>query len=210
MLFKVTLFLSSGTLIDRKDGSYSEEFASRSFQLLFTTNSIINELTKFDQYNWEHIVKQLNFQTKNSEEKIVQRVLSAYIGIPMAFSIDLISAVHRQRRFTDKVVNNKLIDCVGAQENATMRYFKFLSLMKENIPLVPTLDIDLCWHTHQIHASLYRTFTKKHVGRIINHDDTLPEKELSVGFEATVQAWSKIYNEPYVHEKKNNKVGTEK
>ncbi|CAG8578735.1 12331_t:CDS:2 [Ambispora gerdemannii] len=191
--------LIGGTLINRKNGTYSEEFATRSFQSLFTTSSI-NELTNFDQYNWEHIVKQLNFQIKNSEEKIVQRVLSAYIGIPLAFSIDLISAVRRQRKFTDKVVNNKWVDCVGAQENATVRYLKFLSLTKEkpSIPLVPTFDIDLCWHTHQIHASLYRAFTKKHAGRIINHDDTLPEKELSVGFEATVQAWNKIYNEPYV------------
>ena len=93
-----------------------------------------------------------------------------------------------------------------------MRYFKFLSLTKEklNISLVPTLDIDLCWHTHQIHASLYRAFIKNHSGRIINHDDTLPEKDLSDGFEATVQAWNKIYHESYVHEKKNSKVSTVK
>jgi hypothetical protein len=120
----------------------------------------------------------------------------------MPFSIDLISAVHRQREFTEKMVNCGWINCIGVQTNATVRYHKFLLLMKEksNTVLVPTLDIDLAWHTHQIHASLYRAFTQKHIGRIINHDDNLAKGKLSDGFATTARAWYKKYHEPYTNE----------
>ncbi|CAG8655314.1 8634_t:CDS:2 [Racocetra persica] len=190
--------LIGGTLIDRKDGSYSEELSIRRSQLLFTAN-IIDVLTNCDRYEWVHITEQLNLQIKNVKEEIIQRVISAYSGIPLPFSIDLVSAVHRQRRFTEKIVKNKWIDRLEVQENSITRYLKFLSLIKEksNIFLVPTFDIDLCWHTHQLHASFYRSFTKKHIGRIINHDDTSPKELLLINFEATAQAWNKKYHEPY-------------
>ncbi|PKC11718.1 hypothetical protein RhiirA5_287310, partial [Rhizophagus irregularis] len=68
-----------------------------------------------------------------------------------------------------------------------------------NTLLVPTLDIDLGWHTHQIHASLYRAFTQKHIGRIINHGDTLAKRTLSDGFATTARSWYKKYHEPYMH-----------
>ncbi|CAG8479664.1 9089_t:CDS:2 [Ambispora leptoticha] len=62
---------------------------------------------------------------------------------------------------------------------------------------VPTLDIDLAWHTHILHPLLYRNFTIKHMGRVINHDDTLAEKTLTDGFTKTSQAWYKKYRESY-------------
>jgi hypothetical protein len=137
---------------------------------------------------------------KDIRTEIVRRVTFAYAGIPSPFSIDLISAVRRQREFTGKMVNNKWIVSTEVQTNATTRYNKFLSLMKEqNTLLVPTLDIDLAWHTHQIHASHYRTFTQKHIGRIVNHDDTLTKGVLSNGFAITARAWYKKYHEPYTH-----------
>src|SRR5581483_1346745 len=100
------------------------------------------------------------------------------------------------------MVNNRWINCRDVQINATARYHKFLSLMKENFMLVPTLDIDLAWHTHQIHASLYRAFTQKYIGRIINHDDSLEKSILSNGFADTERAWYKKYHEPYINVEK--------
>lgn len=140
-------------------------------------------------------------QLKNTRKNITRRVVFAYAGIPFPFSINLISAVQRQRDFTGKMVNNDWINCMEVQSNAAIRYHKFLLLMKDhpNTLFVPTLDIDLGWHTHQIHASLYREFTQKHLGRIINHDDTLADGTLSNGFATTARAWYKKYHEPYTH-----------
>lgn len=202
-------------MVDLKDGSYSETLATNDSLLLFTAGSthICNltfpESTNWKQCNWKHIIKQLHLQMKDLKKerklkdvraKIVRRIIFAYSGTPFPFSIDLISAVRRQREFTEKMVNNKWIDCIEIQKNATIRYNKFLSLMKEqNTLLVPTLDIDLAWHTHQIHASSYRAFTQKYIGRIINHDDTLTKGVLSNGFAVTARAWYKMYHEPYTH-----------
>ncbi|RHZ88179.1 hypothetical protein Glove_26g288 [Diversispora epigaea] len=203
-----------GTLVDLKDGSCSKTFAVNNSNLLFSTDdSKIKDLTVSKSPSWENIIKELDKHVnqfkkvrtadiKKKRKLIVRRTVFAYIGIPFPFSIDLISAVFRQREFTRKMVNNEIINRTEVQANATIRYLKFLFLMREkqNTILVPTLDIDLCWHTHQIHASLYREFTKKHIGQIINHDDTLAEGVLSDGFAVTARAWYKKYREPYTHD----------
>ncbi|RHZ48982.1 hypothetical protein Glove_535g33 [Diversispora epigaea] len=202
-----------GTLVDPKDGSCSELFAINNSSLLFSTaDSNIKNLTVSKSLSWNHIIKELDNhvnqlkkitdEMKKKIKIIVRRTVFTYIGIPFPFSIDLIGAVLRQREFTEKVVNNEMINRTEVQANAIIRYLKFLFLMKEkqNIILVPTLDIDLCWYTHQIHASPYRQFTKKHIGRIINHDDTLAEGVLSDGFAVTAGIWYKKYREPYTHD----------
>ncbi|CAG8619367.1 10807_t:CDS:2, partial [Diversispora eburnea] len=187
-----------------KDGSRSELFALNNSSLLFSIDDPdIQELTVSKSLSWEHIInepdKHAN-QLKKKNNCLKNCVRLYWYSIP--FSIDLISAVFRQRKFTKKMVNNEIINHTEVQANATIRYLKFLFLMKEkqNTILVPTLDIDLCWHTHQIHASLYREFTKKHIGQIINHDDTLAEGVLSDGFATTARAWFKNYREPYTHD----------
>ncbi|RHZ64645.1 hypothetical protein Glove_321g23 [Diversispora epigaea] len=194
-----------GTLVNLKDDSRSEISAVNNSSLLFSTDDPdIKKLTALKSPSWENIIKELDKKNKNSQNEkkrkiIFQRTVFAYIGIPFPFSIDLISAVFRQREFAKKTVNNEIINRTEVQANATIRYLKFLFLMKEerNNILVPTLDIDLCWHTHQIHASLYREFTKKHIGQIINHYDTLANDVLSDGFAATARTWDKKYHEPY-------------
>ncbi|KAF8582970.1 hypothetical protein K439DRAFT_1285906, partial [Ramaria rubella] len=41
--------------------------------------------------------------------------------------------------------------------------------------LVPTLDIDLGWHTHQLSGARYMSDTVRHVGRYVDHDDKIEE-----------------------------------
>lgn len=65
------------------------------------------------------------------------------------------------------------------------------------MPLVPTLDIDLSWHTHQLFPAAYYNWSEKHVGRCINHDDTVKETGLAKGLEETCQAWQTAFGEPY-------------
>ena len=53
---------------------------------------------------------------------------------------------------------------------------------------VPTLDIDLAWHTHQLQSS-YRIDTAKAVGRAIDHNDKVEETDLGYGFDDTAKLW---------------------
>jgi hypothetical protein len=50
------------------------------------------------------------------------------------------------------------------------RYMGFLDLMSasQGLMCVPTLDIDLAWHTHQLKAEAYRLHCKKFVKRYVD------------------------------------------
>jgi hypothetical protein len=120
-------------------------------------------------------------------------------------SIDLVAASLRQREFAKKIVGDECqgIDTPFALFKATTRYHKFLLLMKRKpgkkgrIALVPTLDIDLCWHTHQLHAASYRKWCIEHLGAAINHDDTVGRMSLDNGLRETSLAWFDAYRETY-------------
>jgi len=121
------------------------------------------------------------------------------------FSLDLVAASLRQRVFTTRMVQEcEGIDCPSDLERAVTRYHKFLQLMRKKdkitrkyIPLVPTLDIDLAWHTHQLYPQAYREFCLEFVGRQINHNDTFDETIIGNGLRDTSLAWLNAYNEPY-------------
>jgi Glycine-rich domain-containing protein-like len=131
----------------------------------------------------------------------------AYRGILWKeLSIDLVAASLRQREFARKITSEGCngIDTPFALSNATTRYHKFLLLMKrevggekKQIALVPTLDIDLCWHTHQLASVSYREWCVKHLGVAINHDDTVAKDKLDSGLHETNAAWLSTYRESY-------------
>ena len=77
-------------------------------------------------------------------------------------------------------------------DSAIARYHTFLDLCSRVVltrVVVPTLDIDLVWHTHMLRATDYRTQTKKLLGRILNHDDKVEEGTMSTSFDETSQLW---------------------
>ncbi len=53
---------------------------------------------------------------------------------------------------------------------------------------VPTLDIDLAWHTHQLLPS-YNNDCISYLRRSIDHDDNVKENLLSSAFDKTCLAW---------------------
>jgi hypothetical protein len=78
------------------------------------------------------------------------------------------------------------------------RYLKFLQLMKQGeSTLVPTLDIDLLWHTHQLSPAAYKKYCETHVGRQINHVDTIRAAKRSTREENTAALWAERYCESY-------------
>jgi Glycine-rich domain-containing protein-like len=144
-----------------------------------------------------------------SRRNIFFSIRSAYMGIMWQdLSIDLVAASLRQREFIKRITSNECngIDTPFALYKANTRYHKFLLLMnrkskpanfKKNVNLVPTLDIDLLWHTHQLVPVPYRQWCLEHLGTAINHDDTIGQGDLNVGLRDTSLAWFDAYREPY-------------
>ncbi|KAG7293715.1 hypothetical protein NEMBOFW57_003772 [Staphylotrichum longicolle] len=96
-------------------------------------------------------------------------------------------AVIRQASFVDKMHGVLWIRSpalAGTLRRGTARYEKFLGLLQRypGTMIVPTLDIDLVWHTHQCQAPGYAKATNEHVGRFVNHDDTIAKDKLGDGF----------------------------
>src|SRR5208282_4887806 len=133
-----------------------------------------------------------------SRTNIFASIRSGYMGILWQdLSIDLVAASLRQREFAKRITGSECsgIDTPFALFKANTRYHKFLLLMnrktasKKNINLVPTLDIDLCWHTHQLVPVPYRNWCIEHLGTAINHDDTIGRGDLNIGLRETSLAW---------------------
>jgi hypothetical protein len=102
----------------------------------------------------------------------------------------LSAAVIRQGNFIEKM-NNKLWirspALEGTLTRAISRYSQFLTLTKLNPSsvLVPTLDIDLVWHTHQCSPVRYLIACKQLIGRFLNHNDNVAKGKLNDGFAMT-------------------------
>lgn len=94
------------------------------------------------------------------------------------FSIDLVGAVLRQGSFVTKMYNLNWTqpdffareDDEIALQHAVARYHAFLDLLSSS-PVsffVPTLDIDLVWHTHQLMSDSYAEDTLKYIKRFVD------------------------------------------
>lgn len=115
----------------------------------------------------------------------------------------MVKAVQRQETFIDKMHTQLWIRSPaleGTLQRAIERYLKFLKLFKcrPKTTLVPTLDIDLVWHTHQCSPAQYRASTIQQVGRFINHDDKLGRPVLQDGMETTRGLFRIRFGEEYL------------
>ncbi|KAF8979815.1 hypothetical protein BGZ46_004995 [Entomortierella lignicola] len=65
--------------------------------------------------------------------------------------------------------------------------------------LVPTLDIDLAWHTHMLSPENYRQYQLINYGRVLNHDDTVQATSTMTkqDFIRTAELWEELYHERY-------------
>ncbi|KZT50992.1 hypothetical protein CALCODRAFT_461001 [Calocera cornea HHB12733] len=132
------------------------------------------------------------------------RVLSHYTHAGI-FSMDLIGATLRQSGFIKEMVDLGWTRAGTFATDKTIlarsiaRYHAWLDLFASNPNLtpVPTLDIDLIWHTNMLYADRYRADTYKLLGRIPDHDDKVEETALADAFDETARAWRSRFGVPY-------------
>lgn len=92
-------------------------------------------------------------------------------------------------------------------QEAVARYKGFLYLIKRNRErslkrfCVPTYDVDLIWHTHQLHPVSYSNDLEKLIGKVLEHDDTDSDrgkgKKLDNGFSNTTAQWEETFGTRY-------------
>lgn len=92
-------------------------------------------------------------------------------------------------------------------EGAVARYKGFLHLIKRNRERhvsrfsVPTYDIDLIWHSHQLHPVSYCNDLVTIMGKVLEHDDTDSNRtkgqKLDVGFSETTRQWEETFGSRY-------------
>ncbi|OJJ99746.1 hypothetical protein ASPACDRAFT_78696, partial [Aspergillus aculeatus ATCC 16872] len=116
--------------------------------------------------------------------------------------IPLVDNILRQATFIDEMHDFLWIRSPALQgtlSRALARYERFVTLFRlhPGIMLVPTLDVDLVWHTHLCSADMYEESMFKRTGRYINHDDKLGEEILTGGFDTTGKLYEAATGEPY-------------
>ncbi|XP_074275365.1 glycine-rich domain-containing protein 1-like [Silene latifolia] len=121
-------------------------------------------------------------------------------------SYDLVAAVKRQSSFTFQVSRPYMSDDLFLQE-AEARYKGFLHLIRTNSEMginrfcVPTYDVDLMWHTHQLYPGCYCKDLIKLTGRVLQHDDTDSDRtkggKLDTGFSETTKQFEETFGKRY-------------
>lgn len=140
--------------------------------------------------------------------RLINRVLCYYLDNLNSsdLSLCLYQAVVRQGSFTNKMndsawlrspkINDILYQCL-------LKYSRFITLIanqtrsNKKYVCVPTLDVDLAWHTHQLSPKQYYTYSIDKTNTFIDHDDKISDIILDSSFENTAKRYFKRYNERY-------------
>ena len=114
---------------------------------------------------------------------------------------DLVASTTCQAGFLWQVSDKNFHDDMFLQQGVD-NYHKFLQLQSDDLPLVPTYQIDLMWHTHMLsNTGLYNLDCEKIRGARFHHDDSLndrtPGATLDVAFSKTSDLWEAAYHVPY-------------
>ncbi|KAJ5384933.1 Protein of unknown function DUF1399 [Penicillium concentricum] len=140
-----------------------------------------------------------NSSIRPAEKIHFRRMMSRYWENLGPFALDLVGAVIRQGTFVDKMDQIDWLHSptvFNTMDRLIKKYEVFFQIMMDNPRnmAVPTLDVDLAWHTHQLSPLRYYEHSTSKLTRsglrvFIDHDDKVDEGKLSDGF-----AWtSKMY-----------------
>ncbi|CAG8336042.1 unnamed protein product [Penicillium salamii] len=142
----------------------------------------------------------VNTKILRPTEKVhFRRMMSRYWDNLDPFALDLVGAVVRQGTFVEKMDQIDWLHSPAVFETMDRiikKYEVFFKIMLDNPNnmAVPTLDVDLAWHTHQLSPPRYYNHSISNAKPncmpiFIDHDDKVDEEKLSDGF-----AWtSKMY-----------------
>lgn len=132
----------------------------------------------------------------------VRKMMRCYWENFSPFALDLCGAVIRQGSFIEKMITIDWLHSPSASNTMARllaKYHRFFGIMAAHPTkvAVPTLDVDLAWHTHQLSPSSYYVYSIMRTSKLIDHDDKIEESALSTSFEWTSKVYQETYGEVY-------------
>jgi hypothetical protein len=107
-------------------------------------------------------------------------MMSRYRDSHLAFALDLATAVIRQGSFVEKMRRDWLhsLTISSTTSRLLLKYERFFTIGEKNpnIIVVPILDVNLAWHTHQLSPrDYYSYYLIRRTKKFIDHDDKIDE-----------------------------------
>lgn len=135
----------------------------------------------------------------------MMNLISATVPGDVVVWEDLVGAIFRHEKFSDRI---NTMDWLGADDIATVtadliaRYKRFFHLAVHSeggALLVPTVDIDLVWHTHQL-SHYYYVRDCLRLGRrvVVDHDDKVDQGRLDTQYGHTARLYFHQFKEEYL------------
>ncbi|KAF2197879.1 hypothetical protein GQ43DRAFT_434772 [Delitschia confertaspora ATCC 74209] len=142
-----------------------------------------------------------NFVSKDSRYA-VRRMMANYWDNSSPFALDLVGAVMRQGVFIQKMVKIDWLRSpvvMTTMSRLIVKYHRFIRIIAEHPKktAVPTLDVDLAWHTHQLSPKSYYSYSTRETKKFVNHDDKISEVDISAHFRWTSNTYEKKYGQLY-------------
>jgi len=118
-------------------------------------------------------------------------------------SLDLAAGMRRQFRFMRKMANRSGAELAEFVDEALERFRMWFALIKRSQgQLVPTMDIDLIWHSLMLCPGIYYDLSMKEIGYFVDHKDDHKDdptrylagsKNMNKLAKATAELWSSVY-----------------
>jgi hypothetical protein len=155
-----------------------------------------------DDHNYMRTVRASASQRMTRLEHMgVRKMMSRYWDNSSPFALDLVGAVVRQGEFVEKMHNIDWLHSPALPATMTrliLKYERFVEIMDDSTNMaVPTLDVDLAWHTHQLNPPSYLNYVLSKTRQFIDHDDKVAETTLNDAFAWTCKTYEKKYGGNY-------------
>ncbi|RPA96828.1 hypothetical protein L873DRAFT_1829279 [Choiromyces venosus 120613-1] len=143
--------------------------------------------------------RRIPYRYLDREGKIsFRRMMSRFWSNPSPFAIHLVGAVIRQGSFVEKMAEIDWLHSpaiVDTIEAATRKFERFMDMIKNHPSqcVVPTLNVDLIWHTLMGNPVNYWKYTVGLTEKFIGHDDKIDEARLGEAYAWTCEKYEKLH-----------------
>lgn len=117
----------------------------------------------------------------------------------IAIHEDLVGMAVRQERFIKNMVQLNWLYSPYIEmtiNEAIDRYQKGILLLPPQ-GFIPTVDIDLVWHTHLLDLTTYLQYTQAVTGYLVDHRDKVETQQFDAGFTEMCKKYYKRYRQDY-------------
>lgn len=155
-----------------------------------------------DNHNYMRTVRESASHKMTRLERVgFRKMMSRYWENSSPFALDLVGAVVRQGGFIEKMHGIDWLHSPALPATMTrliLKYERFVGIMEDATNMaVPTLDVDLAWHTHQLNPPSYLKYVVDKTRQFVDHDDKVAETALNDAFAWTAKTYEKKYGGQY-------------